>query len=351
MESVVTTENEVHFDDVASAALQQTLAQHRYSKVVLLVDENTKTHCLPVFTQLVPMQPDGVITIKAGEQFKTISACVPVWQTLSELGCDRKSLLLNLGGGVVTDLGGFAASTFKRGIDFINIPTTLLAMVDAAIGGKTGVDLGALKNQVGVIVQPKMILAFPKFLETLDQRQVISGFAEMLKHGLIRDHSYWNRLAGGTDFTTAAHIKRSIQLKSEVVSQDPFETGIRKTLNFGHTLGHAIESYFLKAPKRSALLHGEAIAIGMVLEGYLSHQLTGLSKVELDEIKRVFLTHFSKTSISAQDEEIIVDLLKHDKKNTHGNINFVLLNTIGNAATDIQVPPQLFHEAFKYYKE
>ncbi|MEM8509711.1 MAG: 3-dehydroquinate synthase [Bacteroidota bacterium] len=351
MESVVTTEHEVHFNEIACAALQQLLSQNTYSKVVLLVDENTRKHCLPVFLDLVPMTPDGVIVIKPGEQFKTISACVPAWERLSELGCDRKSLLINLGGGVVTDLGGFVASTFKRGIDFIHIPTSLLAMVDAAIGGKTGVDLGSLKNQVGVIVQPKMVLVFPKFLETLDQRQLNSGFAEMLKHGLIRDHLYWNTLAEGTPFSTTDHIRTSIHIKGQVVSQDPFERNLRKTLNFGHTLGHAIESYFLQTSNRSALLHGEAIAIGMILEGYLSHKLTGLSRVELDEIKRVFLEHFNKKSFSAQDEEIIIDLLKHDKKNSHGHINFVLLNTIGNAVTDIQVAPHLFQEAFSYYKE
>ncbi len=351
MESVVTPAHEVHFNEVAVAALQQSLNQKNYSKVVVLVDENTKKHCLKVLQELVALTPDGVITIKAGEAFKTIASCVQVWEALSDLGCDRKSLLLNLGGGVVTDLGGFAASAFKRGIDFINIPTTLLAMVDASIGGKTGVDLGALKNQVGVIEQPQMVLVFPVFLETLEERQTKSGYAEMLKHGLIRDYQYWQELATQAAFTSTGHIQTSIHIKGQVVTEDPLERGIRKTLNFGHTLGHAIESYFLEAQNRPSLLHGEAIAIGMILEGYLSNALTGLSRLELDEIKRVFLKHFPPIHISSQDQEIILDLLKHDKKNTHGDINFVLLNGIGKAVMDVQVPPELFEGAFSYYKE
>ncbi len=351
MESVVTPAHEVHFNEVAIAALLQTLEQKKYSKVVILVDENTRALCLPVFQDLVPFTPDGVLTIKPGEAFKSVQSCIPVWEGLSELGCDRNSLLINLGGGVVTDLGGFVACTFKRGIDFINIPTSLLAMVDASLGGKTGVDLGTLKNQVGVIVQPQMVLVFPEFLKTLDQRQLKSGAAEMYKHGLIWDSGYWQALASATSFTTSAHIQTSIHIKGQIVTQDPLEKNIRKKLNFGHTFGHAIESYFLEAPRHGALLHGEAIAIGMILEGYLSHKLTGLSRVELDEIKRVFLGHFDRKAISSRDQAIIVDLLKHDKKNSHGNINFVLLQEIGTAVIDVQIAPHLFKAAFAYYKE
>ena len=348
---MVTPAHEVHFNEVAVAALQQTLDHKHYSRVVVLVDENTKTHCLKVLLDMVAFTPDGVITVRAGEAFKTISSCVQVWESLSDLGCDRKSLLLNLGGGVVTDLGGFVASTFKRGIDFINIPTTLLAMVDASIGGKTGVDLGALKNQVGVIEQPQMVLVFPVFLNTLEARQTVSGYAEMLNHGLISDSAYWRALATEGGFTTPKQIQTSIRIKGQVVTEDPLEKGVRKTLNFGHTLGHAIESYFLEAPNGTSLLHGEAIAIGMILEGYLSNALTGLSRLELDEIKRVFLQHFKRKTITTKDQQIIIDLLKHDKKNTHGDINFVLLNSIGNAVMDVTVPTELFKEAFSYYKE
>lgn len=351
MKSVSSGTHEVHFEDLALAALNQFLGQKRYSKVFLLVDKNTKIHCLPIFKKLIDHPIDATIEIKPGEINKTIATCVKVWQELSQQGGDRKSLLINLGGGVVTDLGGFVASTFKRGIDFINIPTSLLAMVDASIGGKTGVDLGALKNLVGVINQPKMVLILPQFLKTLEERQLTSGFAEMLKHGLIADKKYWNELIQGVDFFNAKHIQYSITIKNTIVEQDPTEQSIRKKLNFGHTLGHAIESYFLEKPGLKTLLHGEAIAIGMILEGYLSHELTGLSKLERDEIKKVMLTHFNKISFEPVDIEIILDLLQHDKKNEHGNINFVLLREIGDAAIDIKVPFALFAKAFAYYKE
>ncbi|MCL4152909.1 UNVERIFIED_CONTAM: hypothetical protein GTU68_035655, partial [Idotea baltica] len=215
-----------------------------------------------------------IIEIESGEINKTIETCVGVWEALSELGADRKSILINLGGGVLTDLGGFVASTFKRGIAFINVPTTLLSMVDASVGGKTGVDLGSLKNQVGVINQPVMVLVIPDFLDTLEERQLESGFAEMLKHGLIKDRQYWDDLKMVSTLSEMKdHILKSVEIKNEVVLIDPTEQGLRKILNYGHTLGHAIESYFLASQEKSTLLHGEAIAIGMITEGYLSHRL------------------------------------------------------------------------------
>lgn len=352
MESVVDTIHEIHFEEVAQAILKQSVAQGNYSKIFVLADDNTKNHCLPRFEKFDIGKIDGVISIKPGEEYKTIGTCSQVWTELSEQGADRKSLLINIGGGVVTDLGGFVASTFKRGIEFINIPTTLLAMVDASVGGKTGVDLGVLKNQVGVIQQPKMVLIFPEFLQTLDQRQLTSGFAEMLKHGLILDDVYWNQLVqSGITPTDSKLIKKSIELKGEVVVEDPTELGIRKKLNFGHTLGHAIESYFLESPQKVTLLHGEAIAIGMILESYLSHKLTGLSRVELDEIKKVLLQYFPQVQFSMEEIDTVLELLKHDKKNTHGNINFVLLSCIGNALTDIKVNTDLLKESFVYYMD
>ncbi len=343
--------HEVFFNEVAIAALNQNLNNNQYSHVFLLVDENTNTHCLPHFSKLFKIKPSAVFTIKAGEENKTIATCIRLWEELSQQGGDRKSLLINLGGGVVTDLGGFVASTFKRGIDFINIPTTLLAMVDASVGGKTGVDLGVLKNQVGVINQPIMVLVFPEFLKTLPQNELKSGFSEMLKHGLIIDKPYWTVLTTTTDLFDETNIKKSIEIKDRIVTKDPTEQNIRKKLNYGHTLGHAIESYFLKNTERDTLLHGEAIAIGMILEGYLSHKLTGLSKLELEEIKKVFLDRFEKVKFTKQDISVIIDLLKHDKKNSHGDINFVLLRELGNAVIDVKVPVHLFEEAFAYYKD
>ena len=211
--------------------------------------------------------------------------------------------------------------------------------------------MGPLKNQIGVINQPQMVLIFPEFLKTLDARQTKSGYAEMLKHGLIRDKAYWEDIVAKGDFTDAARIQQSISIKNEVVLQDPTEQGLRKILNFGHTLGHAIESYCLDNPDKKTLLHGEAIAAGMILEGYLSHELRGLSKLALDEIKKAFLTYFDKVEFTEDDIDAILQLLKYDKKNSHGNVNFVLLQDIGNAVTDIKIPEELFSKAFAYYKE
>ena len=351
MESIKSHSHEVHLEELAEAALRQHIAKSQYSKVFLLVDENTKKYCLPIFLGKLENEVDHILEIPSGEENKNIATCLAVWRGLSNNDGDRKSLLINLGGGVLTDLGGFVASTFKRGIDFINIPTTLLSMVDASIGGKTGVDLGSLKNQIGVINQPQMVLVFTEFLKTLDKRQVRSGYAEMLKHGLIKQASYWDVLRNTTSYMDAPYIQKSIAIKNEVVMQDPTEKGLRKILNFGHTLGHAIESYCLESPQKKALLHGEAIAIGMILEAYLSHELKGLSRLSLQEIKDTFLAHFKKVDFNDNDIDSIIKLLKYDKKNSHGDVNFVLLQSIGEAVTDIKIPEDLFHKAFAYYKE
>ena len=261
MESIKSHSYEVHLEELAEAALNLHVGKNNYSRIFLLVDENTRAHCLPIFEKKYKHRIDAILEIPSGEENKNINTCQKVWQALSNNNGDRKSLLINLGGGVLTDLGGFVASTFKRGIDFINIPTTLLSMVDASIGGKTGIDLGPLKNQIGVINQPQMVLIFPEFLKTVEERQIKSGYAEMLKHGLIKDLEYWSQLKETPDYTVPHFIQKSIALKNEVVMQDPTEQGLRKILNFGHTLGHAIESYFLEDPSKKTLLHGEAIAI------------------------------------------------------------------------------------------
>lgn len=353
MESITTSSYAVHFNDQAFEALNNYLASRAYSKLFVLVDENTKANCLPIFKeQLSDAISFGLIEIKSGEVNKNINTCNEVWLALSEMDADRKSLLINLGGGVVTDLGGFVASTYKRGIDFINVPTTLLAMVDASVGGKTGVDLGPLKNQIGVINQPEMVLVASVFLETLDDRQMQSGFAEMLKHGLIQNAGYWQALMALEDLHAIDdHIYTSVLIKNRVVLEDPTEQHLRKILNFGHTLGHAVESYFLENEAKETLLHGEAIAVGMVLEAYLSYKLTGLSKAELDIIKSTFLKRYQKIDFTAYDISSILSLLKFDKKNSHGNINFVLLESIGKPIIDVKIPTELYPEAFSYYKE
>lgn len=351
MNSIITSSYAVHFNEKGYEILNDHLAKYNYSKIFILVDGNTHNYCLPSFMGNIHGDYDfEIIEIEEGEINKNIDTCTQVWEVLSELDADRKSAMINLGGGVVTDLGGFVASCFKRGIDFINIPTTLLAMVDASVGGKTGVDLGPLKNQIGVINQPQLVVVVPEFLETLNTRQLQSGFAEMLKHGLISDLAYWNILKKVTSFEDLSTlIHTSVSIKNEVVVQDPTEQNLRKILNYGHTLGHAVESYFLESQDHDLLLHGEAIAIGMILEGYLSHKLTGLPKNELEDIKETFLKRYKKIHFTEADIKSILALLKFDKKNSHGNINFVLLKGIGNPAIDIKVPSELMLEAFDYY--
>ncbi|WP_372975982.1 3-dehydroquinate synthase [Muriicola sp.] len=353
MDAIITDTYSVYFNEEGYRVLNQHLKKERYSKLFVLTDENTHRDCLPVFLSSLETNLEvEIIEMEAGEIHKTIDTCVQIWHALSELGADRRSLLINLGGGVVTDLGGFVASTFKRGFPFINIPTSLLAMVDASIGGKTGVDLGNLKNQIGVIRQPEMVLVIPGFLETLEKRQLNSGFAEMLKHGLISSGKYWGDLKDvKANDPMDPYIHTSVMIKNQIVLEDPTEKDMRKVLNFGHTLGHAIESHFLEKGEDKALLHGEAIAIGMILEGYLSHRISGLGLHQLEDIKNTFLERFRKVNFTEADKHAIIELLKFDKKNTHGTINFVLLKRIGEAVIDQQVSEDLFMEAFTYYEE
>ncbi|MDC0874422.1 3-dehydroquinate synthase [Flavobacteriaceae bacterium] len=333
-------------------SLVQQLNKHEYSSLFVLVDENTEQHCLTRFLAHTELNPTSVLVMQAGEENKHLSTCEKLWNELSSLGADRNCALINLGGGVVTDLGGFVACTFKRGIDFYNIPTTLLSMVDASVGGKTGIDLGALKNQIGIIQEPQQVVIDSQWLSTLPLEEVRSGFAEMLKHGLIADANYWGKLKGLVNLTPevlSPYIKPSVAVKSEVVKEDPYEKGLRKILNFGHTLGHAIESYFLVTPSKQRLLHGEAIAIGMVLEAYLSIECCGLSPEEAKEIKLVFQQFYPQVEIKEEDVEAILALLRHDKKNKAGRINFVLITKIGIPAIDVQVPQELFQKAFDFY--
>jgi 3-dehydroquinate synthase len=294
-----------------------------------------------------------IIEFEAGEINKNIETCIQIWNILTDLGADRKSLVINLGGGVVTDLGGFVASTFKRGIDFINMPTTLLSMVDASVGGKTGVDLGNLKNQIGVINTPKMVLIDTTYLETLSQIEMRSGLAEILKHGLIFDKAYWKQFLDLSKIDYADFdqiIFDSIKIKNEIVIQDPNEKGIRKALNFGHTLGHAIESYFLENETKKTLLHGEAIAIGMVLESYISLQKKLISESEYLEIKTVINAIFDQVVFEEKDINPILELLIHDKKNEYGTIKFVLLDGIGKIIMNQEVDNELIMAAFLDYK-
>ena len=353
MDSITANNSIIHFNNTCYISLNQHIEDNNFSNIFILVDENTHLHCLPkLLEKLETDKTIEIIEIESGEINKTIETCVGVWNALSELDADRKSLMINIGGGVITDLGGFVACTFKRGIAYINIPTTLLSMVDASVGGKTGVDLGHLKNQIGVISNPDLVLIDTPYLDTLPQDQMRSGLAEMLKHGLITGEGYWNKFQDLSKLSLDnldELIYESVIIKRDVVTEDPFEDGLRKTLNFGHTLGHAIESYYLSNPNKTTLLHGEAIIIGMILACYMSTELVGFPKETTDSIKKLFLSYYDKVTIEKNDYPAIIELLKYDKKNNHGNINFVLLESIGTCKIDCLVDNKLIIEAFEFY--
>lgn len=344
----------VYKDEIAWNNLEKLIFDINPSKIFIITDENTKTHCLPYFLKKVnPEKKVEICTIPVGEIHKNIATCLSVWNELSEKGADRKTLIINLGGGVVTDLGGFVASTFKRGLKFINVPTSLLAMVDASVGGKNGVDLGHIKNQIGVINNPEMVVIDLTFLKTLPEAQKISGLAEMLKHGIIQSYDYCNQIKNADlhdTETLKTLVWESIKIKSEIVSKDPLEKDLRKTLNFGHTLGHAIESYCLENETKKPLLHGEAIAVGMILATYISNILLGFPKERLKDITESIFSFFPKQDFDQNDIDQILSLLVYDKKNVNGKVYFVLLKDIGKHKTDCIVSNQLIYKAFEYYK-
>ena len=330
--------------------LKEIINQNKYSKVFVFADTNTAEHCLPVFRSLLnDLEDFDIIETDPGEENKNIDFCIGIWKTLLDFGADRKCLIINLGGGVITDMGGFVASTYKRGVDFINIPTTLLAQVDASVGGKTGIDIDNVKNMVGTFSLPQAVFIENIFLNTLDKRQMLSGFAEMIKHGLIADKSYYERLKL-SDYQNVApnEIYRSIQIKNEVVTEDPLEKGLRKILNFGHTIGHAIESYALSNSKKP-LTHGEAIAIGMVCEAYLSAKNCSLEADELEDISNYILSVYPKYNIKEKSFNTLLKLMQSDKKNEDGNIMFSLLDKIGHCTFNCHVTKEDILESLVYY--
>ncbi len=335
------------------AKLSQYLKRNKFSSLFILVDENSLKHCLPALVTNVPKLLEAeVIELESGEKNKNLDVCINVWKALGELGADRHSLLVNLGGGVITDLGGFVASTFKRGITFINIPTTLLAQVDASVGGKTGVDLGALKNEVGVFAEPQELFIWPTFLKTLSRREHTAGVAEILKHGLVSDAGYWNECVN-TDLMNADNlegiIRHSIAIKSAIVASDPNEIGDRKKLNFGHTIGHAVEGLVLERQEKT-LLHGEAVALGIICESWISTQETKLPDEQHEEIVRNICRYFPLQSLNAMDDHRLIELMRHDKKNEKGDIRMVLLKSIGVCHTGKTVSPDRIINALDYYR-
>jgi 3-dehydroquinate synthase len=298
-------------------------------KLFLLADSNTITHCFPIIKRVLP-ENIPVFILEAGEENKHIESVVKVWDFLNSNGADRKSVLINLGGGVLCDLGGFAASTFKRGLDFIHIPTTLLSQVDASVGGKTGVNFKSFKNEVGSFSFPMKVIIDSCFIKTLPQEHILSGFGEMLKHAFIKDEKYYHALkdlnldVNSLDYSKILNlVQHSVKIKEEVVFADPMEKGLRKILNFGHTIGHAFESYYLGTKKE--LIHGKAVAYGMIIETYLSYIKLGFPKDKMIEATDYINKVYHKLLFGPDDYEQLFSLMTHDKKKRRSSDKFYFI--------------------------
>ena len=342
----------IHFGSIAPV-LDQYLKDNHFSNIFFLVDENTHVHCLPLLlADLDHISSYEILEVDAGEENKTIETVTNLWLAMADLGADRQSLVINVGGGVLTDMGGFMASTFKRGVKFINIPTTLLSQVDASVGGKNGIDLEGMKNMIGTFNQPEMVLIDPKFLLTLEHRQIKSGLAEMLKHGLIQDRDHWDNLVQLLSHNAgdlAPFIMDSIEIKRNVVESDPYEKGLRKILNFGHTIGHAIESESLET--EFPLLHGEAIVIGMIIEAFLAEAKGILSTDDRVEICEGFASLYALGTIDLQIFPQLMNWINHDKKNENKEILFSLVNKIGSCTYNIVCNEEDIKNAIVLYNE
>ncbi len=338
--------SQIVIDDIQKS-LDQFLTEKRPTKIAVLVDENTYQYCYPKIKDTLPEHI--VIQIKSSEINKNIDTCQEIWAAMTNAAFDRKSLLINLGGGVIGDMGGFCAVSYKRGIDFVNIPTTLLAAVDANVGGKLGIDFMGFKNHIGFFKDPEAVLIDPIFLETLPREELRSGFAEVIKHGLIADQNYFEEIKkDGLDQSNwSAVIAHSNEIKQKVVDEDPYEKGLRKVLNYGHSIGHAIESFYLETDNR--LLHGEAIAIGMVCEAFLSKKVLNFTDEQLNEVCDFIFEIYPDLSIEKKDFTSIIGLMYHDKKNVNNLLNHSLLYSIGVATFDIAIDEKMVLDALYYY--
>lgn len=347
---VIITEN-------IKSELAIALSESDHDRLFVLVDECTKEKCWNKIKVFYSLKNAHVITIKPSDSNKTLESISHVWKELGNNGGTRHSCLINLGGGMVTDLGGFAASTFKRGINFINIPTTLLSMVDASVGGKTGINFNGLKNEIGTFCNANFVLLCTDFLTTLDSANLLSGYAEMLKHGLI---SNIDMLAGLLNFDVchiqdkeqrlqlSRMISDSVEVKKNIVEQDPKENGIRKALNLGHTFGHAFESWSLK---RTPVLHGYAVAWGLVCELYLSHVITGFPIDTMRQTVDYIRNHYGIPPVTCDDYHELIDLMRHDKKNRGESINFTLLAEVGDIRLDQHATLDIIKEAIDFLRE
>lgn len=334
--------------------LSTAIAKCKYDRLFIITDEHTHQLCIPLFDKTELLKDAFEITIGADDVNKTIDTLAYVWQQLSNNGATRHSLIINIGGGMVTDLGGFAAATFKRGMPYINIPTTLLSMVDASVGGKTGINFNGLKNEVGVFAPANSVLIYSQFLRTLDHPNILSGFAEMLKHGLISNNEHWVELlkfdiAQPNFEDLQPLIGKSVHIKEDIVEQDPFEHGIRKALNVGHTVGHAFESLALS--ENRAVLHGYAVAWGMICELYLSHIKVGFPKDKMRHTIQFIKDNYGVFTFNCKQYDSIYNFMLHDKKNTSGVINFTLLKNIGEISINETADKEMIFEMLDFYRE
>ena len=339
-----------------ASELELYLSSHKYDKIFVLTDINTYEKCLPFLKTVQAVNEAKHITIKANDTNKNIEQVSAVWEVLSNSGASRNSLLINLGGGMVTDLGGFVGATFKRGIHNLNIPTTLMASVDAAIGGKTGINFNSLKNEIGSFYHPDCVMIDCVFLKTSDLDNRLSGYAEMIKHGLISNEKILNDVLAfditNNDVDTEKLnelVKTSVAVKERIVEEDPKESGIRKALNLGHTIGHAFES--LSFAKEHPILHGHAVAAGIVCEMYLSHKCCELPVEQLRLVTNFIKEHYPPFIFNCKDYDALYELMTHDKKNEGGHIIFTLLSNIGNIHINQTVEKNLILESLDFYRE
>ena len=340
--------------DNLERCLDEAIGKAEHDRLFILTDTTTKQLCWPVVQDYAIMKDAIMITIQPTDEAKTLETLATVWTSLQKGGATRHSLMINLGGGMVTDLGGFAASTFKRGMAYINIPTTLLSQVDASVGGKTGINFGGLKNEIGVFNCASSVILSSTFLRTLDTENMLSGYAEMLKHGLLSSKENWAELLTfditAPDYATLQNlVAKSVAIKEQIVKEDPTEKGIRKALNLGHTAGHAIESLALKEGR--TILHGYAVAWGLLMELYLSARKCGFPAKEMHQMEAYIKEHYSKFLYECKHYETLYNFMSHDKKNQGGNINFTLLGGIGDIRINQTASQDEIEEMLDYYRE
>lgn len=340
--------------DNLERCLAEAVGKIEHDRLFVLTDTTTKQLCWPVVQNYAVMKDAIMITIQPTDEAKTLETLATVWTSLQKRGATRHSLMINLGGGMITDLGGFAASTFKRGMAYINIPTTLLSQVDASVGGKTGINFGGLKNEIGVFNCANSVILSSTFLRTLDTENMLSGYAEMLKHGLLSSKENWAELLT-FDITTPDYatlqnlVAKSVAIKEQIVKEDPTEKGIRKALNLGHTAGHAIESLALKEGR--TILHGYAVAWGLLMELYLSARKCGFPAKEMHQMEAYIKEHYGKFLYDCKHYETLYNFMSHDKKNQGGNINFTLLGGIGDIRINQTASQDEIEEMLDYYRE